>query len=165
VNKFSNNVMTRQIFLTLGAEKFGPPGSLDKGSQAVTAALARRGLNLPELVMGNGAGLSRNTRISAAGLARVLLAAHASPFQPEFVASMSIAGRDGTTARRFNGEPADGEMHLKTGTLNDVTSIAGYVRAQSGAIYVVVVLVNEPRASWSGGQEAQNALLRWVHQR
>ncbi|MDP2324428.1 MAG: D-alanyl-D-alanine carboxypeptidase/D-alanyl-D-alanine-endopeptidase [Gammaproteobacteria bacterium] len=165
VNKFSNNVMTRQIFLTMGAETFGPPGTLDKGRQAVQAALARRGLDFPELQTGNGAGLARETRISAASLGRLLLAAHASSFQPEFQASFSLAGLDGTTRRRFLKDPAAGEMHLKTGSLNGVTAIAGYVHSEAGADYVVVVIVNHAKATWGGGQEAQNALLRWAYQR
>ena len=165
VNKFSNNVMTRQLFLTLGTEKFGPPGTLDKGEQATLAALSSRGLNFPELTLGNGAGLSRDTRISAASLGRLLLTAHGSPFQPEFQASLSIAGLDGTTRKRFLRDPVAGDMHLKTGTLNGVTSIAGFVHSESGADYAVVMVVNGPKATWGGGLEAQNALLRWVHQR
>ena len=165
VNKFSNNVMTRQIFLTMGAEKFGPPGTLDKGRQAMQFALAGRGLSFPELEAGNGAGLARETRISAANLGRLLLVAHASPLQPEFQASFSLAGRDGTTRRRFLKDPAAGDMHLKTGSLNAVTAIAGYVHSESGANYVVVVFVNHPKATWGGGQAAQNALLRWAYQR
>ena len=165
VNKFSNNVMSRQIFLTLGAEKLGPPGTLDKGRQAVLAALGRRGLSFPELEIDNGAGLSRSSRITPANLGRVLLAAYDSPYQPEFQASLSLSGLDGTTRRRFLKDPLAGEMHLKTGTLNGITAIAGFVRSQSGAEYAVVVVVTEAKATWGGGQDAQNALLRWVHQR
>jgi D-alanyl-D-alanine carboxypeptidase/D-alanyl-D-alanine-endopeptidase (penicillin-binding protein 4) len=140
--------MARQLFLTLGAEKFGPPGTLDKGEQATLAALSSRGLTFPELVLGNGAGLSRDTRISAASLGRLLLTAHGSPFQPEFQASLSIAGLDGTTRKRFLRDPVAGDMHLKTGTLNGVTSIAGFVHSESGADYAVVMVVNGPKATW-----------------
>lgn len=165
VNKFSNNVMSRQIFLTMGAEMFGPPGTIDKGQRATVATLARQGLNFPELELGNGAGLARETRISAESLGKLLLAARKSRFSAEFKASMSLAGLDGTTRRRFQQDSTAGEMHLKTGTLNSVTSIAGYVRSESGPEYVVVLVVNGARATWGGGQEAQNALLAWVHQR
>jgi D-alanyl-D-alanine carboxypeptidase/D-alanyl-D-alanine-endopeptidase (penicillin-binding protein 4) len=128
-------------------------------------ALSRHGLSFPELQPGNGAGLARETRISAANLGRLLLAAHASSFQPEFQASFSLAGLDGTTKRRFGKDPAAGAMHLKTGTLNGITAIAGYVHSESGADYVVVVVVAHAKATWGGGQEAQNALLRWTYQR
>ncbi|MEZ5562760.1 MAG: D-alanyl-D-alanine carboxypeptidase/D-alanyl-D-alanine-endopeptidase [Gammaproteobacteria bacterium] len=162
VNKLSNNVMTRQIFLTLGAEKLGPPGTLAKGRQAMEETLSRRGLRFPELEIDNGAGLSRDNRISAHSLGQLLLAARNSPYGAEFQASLSLAGLDGTTRRRFEGDSLAGQMHLKTGTLNGVTSIAGYVRSQSGAEYVVVAIANQPKATWGGGQEAQNALLRWA---
>ena len=126
-------------------------------------ALSRRGLNFPELQIGNGAGLSRDNRIAASSLGRLLLAARSSPYAAEFQASLSLAGLDGTTRRRFEDDSLAGQMHLKTGTLNGVTSIAGYVRSQSGAEYVVVAIANQPKATWGGGQEAQNALLRWVN--
>lgn len=165
VNKFSNNVMSRQIFLTTGAELYGAPGNLEKGQRATLATLARLGLVFPELEIGNGSGLARETRISAGSLGKLLLAARSSRFSAEFKASLSLAGLDGTTRRRFRGNSLAGEMHLKTGTLNGVTSIAGYVRSESGPEYVVVLLVNGARATWGGGQEAQDALLAWVHRR
>lgn len=165
VNKFSNNVMTRQIFLTVGAREFGPPATQDKSQRAVAAALARRGLEFPELVVGNGAGLSRDTRISARNLGRLLLAARASPFNAEFQASLSLAGLDGTTRRRFLREPLAGSSHLKTGTLNDVSALAGYVRSEAGNDYVVAVVTNLSQSPLGGAQEAQNALLRWLYRR
>jgi D-alanyl-D-alanine carboxypeptidase/D-alanyl-D-alanine-endopeptidase (penicillin-binding protein 4) len=165
VNKFSNNVMTRQIFLTIAAEEQGAPATLVKGAQAAAAVLARRNLVFPELQIDNGAGLSRTTRITTANIGRLLLAAERSPFGAEFAASLSLAGLDGTTGRRFRGESLAGDFRLKTGTLNDVSAIAGYVRAESGARFAVAIVVNQPRATFGGAQAAQDALLRWVHQR
>jgi D-alanyl-D-alanine carboxypeptidase/D-alanyl-D-alanine-endopeptidase (penicillin-binding protein 4) len=78
---------------------------------------------------------------------------------------MSLAGLDGTTRRRLFRDPMAGQMHLKTGTLNGVTAIAGYVRSQSGPEYVVVGIANQQKATWGGGQAAQNALLSWVYGR
>src|SRR5690606_15305408 len=135
VNKFSNNVMTRQIFLTLGAEAAGAPATLEKSRLATTAALARRQLIFPELVMGNGAGLARATRISARGVARVLAVATEVAIKAEVRASMSLAGLDGTTRRRFEKDPRAGHMHLKPGRLNGDRAIAGYVRSRSGRDY------------------------------
>ncbi len=165
VNKFSNNVMTRQIFLTLGAEREGPPATLEKSRRSAQQLLDERGLDFPELVIDNGAGLSRDTRISARSMARVLLAADRGPFRSEFEASLSLAGLDGTLARRFRREPLAGQMHLKSGTLSGVYAVAGYVNSQSGKRLVVVALHNHPKATWAGGQEAQSALLRWVYER
>ncbi len=165
VNKYSNNVMTRHIFLTLGVAEGEGPATLDKSRQVVGRALRRHGLEFPELRVVNGAGLSRDTRISARSLGRLLLAVGESPLRAEFQASMSLAGLDGTTQRRFRRDPLAGRSRLKTGSLDGVSAIAGYVLSRSGEEYVVVVIANAPRATWGGGQEAQNALLRWVYGR
>ena len=98
-------------------------------------------------------------------MARLLAEASGSAVQAEFRASMSIAGLDGTTRRRFQKDPMVGQLHLKTGSLNGVSSIAGYVRSRSGRDYAVVAMMNEAKATWGGGQEAQDALLRWVYER
>src|SRR5690606_24446390 len=117
VNKFSNNVMTRHLELTLGAERYGAPATGRKGRDAMFAVLAEHGIDTKGLVVSNSAGLSRDSRITARQLAGVLQAAWRGPFMPEFVSSLSIAGLDGTMRRRLQGTPAQGRMHLKTGTL------------------------------------------------
>ncbi|MDX1653704.1 MAG: D-alanyl-D-alanine carboxypeptidase/D-alanyl-D-alanine-endopeptidase [Candidatus Competibacteraceae bacterium] len=160
VNKFSNNVMARQLLLTLGAERFGPPGTEAKGRRAVEDWLAGRGLNIPALVLDNGAGLSRQARISPEGLGRLLVAGWQGPWAGEFMASLPIAGRDGTLARRFRGTMAD-RAHLKTGTLAGVRALAGYVRAASGRRYGVVVMINHPRAARARGVE--EAVVEWIY--
>lgn len=165
VNKYSNNVMTRQIYLTLGVEAAGPPATLEKARAATLEALQRRGLAFPEMEMANGSGLARETRISARSLASLIATAVEMPWKAEFRASMSIAGLDGTTRRRFQKDPMAGHLHLKTGSLNGVSAIAGYVHSRSGREYVVVAMTNDAKATWGGGQDAQDALLRWVWNR
>jgi len=158
INKFSNNVMTRQLYLTLGAEAGRLPGSPESAERAVRGWLAARGLAMPELVLENGAGLSRVERIAPASLAQLLQHAFASPLMPEFVSSLPVVGVDGTMVKRRNG--AAGSAHIKTGLLAEVRAIAGYVHAHSGRRYVVVSIINHPNAR--DGQAAQDALLEWV---
>ena len=158
VNKFSNNVMARQVFLTLGTDGGRQPASTARAEAAVRAWLDSRGLAMPELVLENGAGLSRTERLSAASLARLLRHAFASPLMPELMASLPLAGVDGTMRRR-NG--AAGAAHIKTGLLADVRAIAGYVHAASGRRYVVVAIINHANAR--NGQAAHDALLQWVY--
>ncbi len=165
VNKWSNNVMTRQIFLTLGAEAEGPPATIAKARRAAELSLANRGLKFDELRLDNGSGLSRETRISARNLARLLLAAYQSPFSAEFVSSLALAGIDGTMRRRFRNEAVTGQMHLKTGRLNGVFALAGYMRSPAGRDYVVVAVQNHPNAHQGPGEEAHTALLRWAFPR
>jgi D-alanyl-D-alanine carboxypeptidase/D-alanyl-D-alanine-endopeptidase (penicillin-binding protein 4) len=114
---------------------------------------------MPELVLENGSGLSRNERISADHLARLLAHAWASPLMPEFIASLPLAGVDGTMKKRLD---AAGSAHIKTGSLAGARSIAGYVRAASGRRYAVVALINHPNAG--AAQAAHDALLRWIYQ-
>jgi len=162
MNKYSNNVMTRQLFLALGAEAYGPPGTPEKARAAVSAGLEALGLDFPELVIDNGAGLSRDARISAESLGRLLLAAHAHPYMPEFAASLPIAALEGTMRRRFRDEPLAGRVRAKTGQLDDVKAMAGYVLSESGRTFAVVSLHNHPGIHWGRGREVQDALLRWV---
>ena len=158
INKFSNNVMARQLFLTIGAEVSRQPANLERSQRAVGDWLVAKGVDRREFVLENGAGLSRNERITAAGLARVLSTAYASPLMPEFMSSLPIVGVDGTMRKRLG---AAGSAHIKTGLLADTRAIAGYVLAASGRRYVIVAIVNHPNAGAS--QNALDALLNWVY--
>jgi len=166
INKYSNNVMARQLLLTLGAERAGPPGTTEKGIAVIHAWLSRHGLEFPELVLQNGSGLSREEQISARHLGEVLLAGWRSPYMPELISSLPIAAMDGTLQGRFNGETElDGRMHLKTGSLRDVRAIAGYMLDRRGRRMIVVCLHNSPRAETEAGEALQDALLQWVYER
>jgi D-alanyl-D-alanine carboxypeptidase/D-alanyl-D-alanine-endopeptidase (penicillin-binding protein 4) len=162
VNKFSNNVMTRQLLLTLGAVSQGEPGNRAKGRAAIARWLEDQGLEMGDLYLDNGSGLSRDTRISAGSMARLLQAAWDHRYMPEFVASMPLSGMDGTLRSRFRGTDLSGYLHAKTGRLDHVYSIAGYVQAASGKRFVVVVIQNDKDVHRGPGQELQDAILRWV---
>lgn len=157
VNKFSNNVMARQVLLTLGK------GSSEAGAQALSVWLAEKGLRFPELVVENGAGLSRRERISAAHLGEMLADAWRSPVMAEFVASLPIAGIDGTMKKRLVERGVAGHAHIKTGSLKGVKAIAGFIHDRKGRNVVAVFLINHPNAA--SGQAAQDALLEWIYQR
>jgi len=163
MNKYSNNVMARQLFLTLGLEAGHRPARPEDGAAAIQAWLTSRGMKMPELVLENGAGLSRQERISAASLGRLLQAAWRSAVMPEFMASLPIAGSDGTMKKRVQGQGVVGQAHIKTGTLDGVKSMAGYVLDHRGRRWVVVCLVNHPRAALAG--PAMDALLQSVWER
>jgi len=165
INKNSNNVMTRQLVYTLGAELGGVPGTRAKGVDAIRTFLQSRGLDVSTLVLQNGAGLSRDERSSAALLASVLRAAHESAYAPEFIASLSLGGLDGTTRGRFGGRSGESLMHVKTGRLDHVSALAGYVHAANGKTYVVVIILNSEDAHRGRGQELEEAVVRWVQAR
>lgn len=163
INKLSNNVMARQLFLTLGAESAQRPARAMDGEAAVKAWLAQKEMRMPELVMENGSGLSRRERISAENLGRLLLAAFASPVMPEFMASLPLVAVDGTMKKRLGGNGIAGQAHIKTGSLEGVKTIAGYVRDRKGRRSAVVFFVNHPGAG--AAQAAQDALLACVYER
>jgi D-alanyl-D-alanine carboxypeptidase/D-alanyl-D-alanine-endopeptidase (penicillin-binding protein 4) len=110
----------------------------------------------------NGAGLSRDERASMQFLVDLLREAHRSAYAPEFIASLSLGGLDGTTRGRFDAGPAEGVMHLKTGRLDHVSAVAGYVRARTGRTYVVAVVMKSENAHRGPGQEFEEAVLRYT---
>ncbi len=163
INKFSNNVMARQVYLTLSGEIDKQPATSARSLEIVRGWLKRKGIAAPELVIENGSGLSRIERISAASLSQVLDAAWRSPTMPEFISSMSLVGVDGTFRRRLRTDVVAGSAHMKSGTLNDVRALAGYVLAADERRYSVVMMVNHSNALLT--QAAQDALVQWVHAR
>ncbi len=163
INKYSNNVMARQLYLDVAAEVLKLPANTDRAQRVIKTFLANRGINLPELVLENGSGLSRSERISAQGMGRLLLTAWASPVMPELMASLPLVGYDGTMRRRLKADDVAGQAHIKTGTLDGVRAVAGYVLSISGKRYVVVSFINHINAD--AAQAAQDAFLQWVFER
>lgn len=146
INKYSNNTMAQQLFLSLGA-KYRTDADADdaKAAQRVVRQwLAKKGITAPHLVMENGSGLSRAERVSAREMASMLQAAWRSPYSAEFVSSLPISGMDGTMRKRLKTTAMRGEAHVKTGTLNTVRAIAGFSRDSNGNTWAVVAILNDP---------------------
>jgi len=162
INKFSNNVMARNLFLTIGEVKGRAPATLASSAQQVEQFLHRDGLTMPDLVLDNGSGLSRDERISAASMAALLQVANASPVAQPYIESLPIVGVDGTMRNRLVNKSIEGNAHIKTGTLRDVRAIAGYVGSENGDGFIVVSFINDPHAE--GARAAHDALLEWVYQ-
>ena len=157
INKYSNNLMARQLFLTLGLEVQGM-GSLPAARAVVQAQAAERArCSADELVLDNGSGLSRSGATTADCLARLLVSAWHSAVMPELLASLPVAGVDGTDR---HAQQAVASAHLKTGSLRDVAAVAGIVLADSGRRYVVVGLINDEHAQ--SAREALDALVGWA---
>ena len=158
INKLSNNVMAQQLFLTLGATQRGtgtPEAAREVLRQFLKSHVGDRAAALA--VVANGSGLSRDSRLSAALLGRLLQSAWSSAVMPELMSSLPVAGIDGTLKRA---KATPGRAHLKTGSLRDVVGVAGYVLADSGRRYVVVGIVNHPNANVA--RPALEALAEWA---
>lgn len=163
INKHSNNVMARTLSLTLGAETSGPGATPESGARAILEVLKGQNIDTRGWVIDNGAGLSRDARLTAQGLSEMLGAAWRSPLMPEFISSLAISGVDGTVRRRLRNGEAKGMAHLKTGTLRDVRALAGYVLGASGKRYIVVSIANDEN---SGKVRAfDDALITWLAER
>ena len=167
INKYSNNVMARQLMLTLALEKIGKPASTENGERVIQSWLKGLGLQFPELVIENGSGLSRNEAISAEHMTQLLVAARNLSVADTFYNSLPIAGTDGTMRnrlmahlRKFLHLKKKPEARIKTGSLADVRAISGYVMSKSGKMYAVTSFINHPNA-WRG-LEAHDQLLAWL---
>ena len=154
INKFSNNVMAQQLFLTLSQQARGT-GSWDASREAMQAWWRDRiGGEVP--VFDNGSGLSREERISVLGLARLLQFAWGSPTMSELMSSLPVSGLDGTLKRSKSLSIA----HLKTGSLRDVAGIAGYVDAANGKRLILVAVLNHSNAQ--AARSALDLLVDWT---
>jgi D-alanyl-D-alanine carboxypeptidase/D-alanyl-D-alanine-endopeptidase (penicillin-binding protein 4) len=156
INKFSNNVMAQQLFLTLSQQRSGT-GSFDASRELVQRWWRER-LGGEPPVLENGSGLSRVERISAQALARLLQFAWRQPTMSELMSSLPISGLDGTLKR----SKAQAVAHLKTGSLRDVVGVAGYVDGAQGQRRVLVAILNHPNAN--AARAALDALIDWTAQ-
>jgi len=162
VNKLSNNVMARQIFLTLATTRHPPPATTALAADAVQKWLKEKKLAMPVLVLENGSGLSRRERVSAGGLAQLLASADGSHVREEFASSLAVAAMDGTVQKRFRDGTVAGQALLKTGSLEGVRALAGYVIDAEGRRFIVVAIINHPNAA--RGASALDYLVQWVYQ-
>jgi D-alanyl-D-alanine carboxypeptidase/D-alanyl-D-alanine-endopeptidase (penicillin-binding protein 4) len=153
INKYSNNVMARQLLLTLALEKMGKPATTSNGELVIQSWLKQNGLVFPGLVIENGSGLSRNEAISTGQMNQLLLTARNLSVGEVFYNSLPIAGADGTMRNRLMSQlrkflhlKKKPEARIKTGSLADVRAISGYVVSKSGKLYAVSSFINHPNA-------------------
>ncbi|WP_084212303.1 MULTISPECIES: D-alanyl-D-alanine carboxypeptidase [Psychrobacter] len=200
INHFSNNVMTEQVALSIGAYnqsamvnsttkassveavdnktmskqtsslyQFGKPAATDYPAALQTInQWWESHLNTPPPYLTNGSGLCRDCTITAANLSELLTYAYSHPSFDAYVNSLGVAGVSGTIAahgERLPESDAIGRAWIKTGTLNNVTSMAGYVKGLSGQDYVVVGLINTEQAlNATTARPVLDAMLDWTAQ-
>ena len=164
INKRSDNPITRVMFLTLGSQASANGGMTtgESADRAMRAWLASKGIDTEGLVLDNGSGLSRTERIRPDQLAAVLRIGARSPWAPEFLASLPIVALDGTMRTRLKDSAAARRARIKTGTLRDVSAVAGYVEDSKGTSHVVVAMINHELANRRVARPILDALLDWV---
>jgi D-alanyl-D-alanine carboxypeptidase/D-alanyl-D-alanine-endopeptidase (penicillin-binding protein 4) len=164
INKFSNNVMARQLLLTIGSE-WSVEDSADTqaaGIEAVYEWLHSAGVDTAGMKIDNGSGLSRTSRISVGQINQLLQIAWNSTWRPEFLASFSLAALDGTMRKRLKKTSLTGRARIKTGLINGVRSMAGYVHAENQRHYIVSMMIDSKKVNYWNGNQVQDALLEWV---
>lgn len=163
LNKQSDNVLARLLYLSLGvpvAEALPGLDSLARSNQVVLDWFARQGIDAQGVVMDNGSGLSRSERISARQMVAVLRAGLSGPHAAELLMSLPTAGVDGTMRNRLKDSAAAGRARLKTGTLRNVTALAGTVPDAQGRVWLVAAMLNDDAAA--KGRPALDVLIDWV---
>lgn len=155
INKYSNNVMAQQVFLTLSLQQ-GGTGSFE-ASREILRAWWRERIGGDAPVTQNGSGLSRDESITARQLGALLQAAWLSPLMPELASSLPLLGVDGTLRRQKQNV---GLAHLKTGSLDEVAGVAGFVHGAQGHRYILVAIANHAKAA--ALRPAIQALVDWT---
>lgn len=145
VNKNSSNIVAEALVKTLGAKVYGTPGTWKTGLYAIERYLdAEVGLNPGTYVMKNGSGLNDVNRFSTHQINQLLLAMwRRFPTSPEFMSSLGIAGHDGTVQFRMADTPAAGRLRAKTGTLENVSALSGYVQNIGGDKWAFSIVAND----------------------
>lgn len=165
LNKFSSNFMAEQVIKSLGAEVYGPPGSWAKGLAVVAEVLAVAGIPRGTYTLVDGSGLSRLNRLSAAQLVRVLLhMARDFRVQPEYTASLRTPDADGRQSGRFRGAHFAQQARVKTGSLDDVSALAGYVGRMDGTLLAFAVLMNGPFCAMERAWQLQDTIVEMLMQ-
>lgn len=165
INKYSNNVMARQLILSLDAQEQDRSATLAGGRALIKDWLAANLGGMPGLIIDNGAGLSRKTRITAANLTDLLQHGWRSNYRAEFLSSFSLAALDGTMRKRLIGSELSGRARIKTGLINNVRSMAGFVNARNNKYYSVAMMIESKKINFGNGNVIQDAVLKWIYNR
>lgn len=140
-NKVSQNLHA-EIYLRLLGSHFGTDGSIEEGARVVRAFMQRAGMLPQDFFFYDGSGMSPKDRVSPRALTALLRYVAAQPWGAEFRATLPVGGVDGTLSHRFLTGPLHGRVFAKTGTLEEVNSLSGYVTAKSGRTLVFSILCN-----------------------
>lgn len=164
LNRFSNNFVAEQIVKTVAAEAMGAPGTHENGLSLAMKFLAESGVDTTGVVLADGSGLSKENRLTAKVLSGLLVAmSRRFDIGPDFIASLGIMGVDGTVRKRLKTSPAKSLARAKTGTINHVTALAGYVAGQDGKLYGFTILQNDSGCHYRGSHRIEDRIVTTVH--
>jgi D-alanyl-D-alanine carboxypeptidase/D-alanyl-D-alanine-endopeptidase (penicillin-binding protein 4) len=167
VNKDSDNEWAERVLETVGAEVYGGAATTGKGVHALREALADLGLSLPAYLPSNGSGLGHQNRVTASGMVALLRHLYFDPrIGPDLMQSLSVGGVDGTTRNRFRGSSAAHRVRAKTGTLNGVSCLSGFVGDGAEILAFSILVEGHRRRAVASVRLAQvsavNAMMRFA---
>ncbi len=158
-NKTSDNFVAEQLLKTLGAEEHGTPGTTDKGLQVVQGFLEELDIPPDTYVLENGSGLSRNNRLSPEQIVRLLTYMYSNfEVQFEYLASLAIAGVDGTLRRRLRDTQAKGRLRAKTGAIRRVSCLSGYAASKDNEVFAFSIMMNDYKSGGYAVKKIQNKI-------
>ena len=159
MNKPSNNWIAELLFKTIGAEVIGEPGTWQKGRDAVNEFLEEiTGEPLGHRFV-DGSGLSRYNLLNAELLTKLLVYMYQNfELMPEYLASLPIAGVDGTLMNRMQGVSAENVLRAKTGTLSGVSALAGYTTTADGEVVAFGILISHYVGSATSARNVQDQI-------
>jgi serine-type D-Ala-D-Ala carboxypeptidase/endopeptidase (penicillin-binding protein 4) len=162
VGKYSDNFVAEMLLKVLGAERAGPPAHSQQGADIALGALAKLGIPTADVRMVNGSGLFGDSRIAPAQFAELLARLHASPaVAPEFIAQLAVAGVDGTLTQRLTGLASARVVRAKTGTLDDVIALSGYVLGRTpDRALAFSILLNGVRGKQAAARDLADDVVR-----
>jgi D-alanyl-D-alanine carboxypeptidase/D-alanyl-D-alanine-endopeptidase (penicillin-binding protein 4) len=159
INKPSDNLITEITLKTLGKEVRGE-GTTAAGVQVLREFLQSAGLEMGAVHIVDGSGLSRINGVSPENFVRLLEHMHRSPHAEAFRQSLPVYGVDGTLRNRLRGTPVQGNGYAKTGSLNRVSSVSGYLRTKSGRWLAFSIIMNAYNAAGSDARALQDRLVQ-----
>jgi len=161
LNKFSNNLVAEQILKTLGAEKFGSPGTTEKGLRIISKYMRLLGFSQDQYRIVDGSGLSRQNRLTANQIVSVLEHVHDDlSIYPEFISALGVMGLDGNVRKRMNAVADSQKARVKTGTLNSVSALSGYFQSRDGELFAFSILMNGLKCRNGKALDIQDKIVR-----
>ena len=145
INKQSQNLHAEMLLRTLGAE-FKGEGSNEAGLRVIKEFLVEAGIDSEKIRLNDGCGLSRENLITPRFQTSLLEFLSQRPYFELFRNTLAVSGTDGTLKNRLSAFEVKGSIHAKTGTLNGVTTLSGYITTQSGRNLIFSIFANQVRA-------------------
>jgi len=161
LNKFSNNFIAEQILKTIGAERFGPPGSTKKGLSVFKEYMKQLGYESGQYRIFDGSGLSRKNRLSPMVLVDILRnIKNDLSVYPEFVTALGVMGVDGNVKHRMRKVESSNKARVKTGTLNFISTLSGFFESKDGELFAFSILMNDLKCSNGTAKKIQDQIIQ-----